>query len=116
MIQKVFSGENSIYRLTSLLKELSPEKVLIVRGKQSYITSGAKQAIDSLFRTNEVQVKEFCDFSENPKEEDVLNGIKLVNNLHPDLIIGIGGGSVLDMSKLIRFYYSYPFPENPARQ
>ena len=52
-------------------------------------------------------VTEFYDFEENPKIEDVRKGLSLLVSSNSSLIVGIGGGSVLDMSKLLRFFYSY---------
>lgn len=47
----------------------------------------------------------FCDFDENPKVEDIERGIKLFNNNDCEVIVAIGGGSVLDIAKLINIYH-----------
>ena len=39
--------------------------------------------------------------------EDLERGLLLLQQCKPDIIIAIGGGSVLDMAKLLRFFYSY---------
>ena len=52
-------------------------------------------------------VVEYFDFSKNPKYEDLERGLKLLELSGADVIIAIGGGSVLDMAKLIRFFHSY---------
>ena len=47
------------------------------------------------------EVIRFCDFTPNPKLEDAQAGINLVKQVRPDIVIAIGGGSVIDMGKLI---------------
>lgn len=106
MTQQYFIGERAIENLESIIQYYIPRTVFLVRGKKSYESCGAKDAIIK-FLPSDIKLIEFYDFSENPKIEDLEKGIKLLNEHTCDLIIGIGGGSVLDMSKLIRFFHSY---------
>lgn len=61
-------------------------------------------ALSSIFVNLECQVLDFQDFKENPQSEDLDKGILLLEKYQPDLIIAIGGGSVIDMAKLMRFF------------
>jgi len=71
-----------------------------VTGKSSYANSGAKSYVNiSLL---DFEVVRFYEFSSNPSLPDVLNGIEKFNNFQPDCIVAIGGGSVIDMAKLIK--------------
>lgn len=82
--------------------------IFIVRGKSSYNSSGAKDFIESLLSIgNAVVISEYCDFNSNPNYEDLVKGLNLFKEKKAQVIIAIGGGSVIDMAKLIRFYYSY---------
>ena len=47
----------------------------------------------------------FRDFEINPKLEDAIIGAELAEKNSVDLILGIGGGSVIDMAKLIKAFY-----------
>lgn len=78
--------------------------LLIVHGHKSYQSCGAMRIINEL--TENVDVVEFDDFTENPKMTDVEKGVSLLQRAEPDAIVAIGGGSVMDMAKLIR-HYSY---------
>ena len=49
----------------------------------------------------------FSDFTANPKYEDLLKGINLANFIELDLILAIGGGSTLDIAKLISCFLCY---------
>ena len=106
--QETYIGEGSIRVLTELLRKKSPQKRLIVRGKKSYSLCGAQKIIKNLIDNLKLTVSEFSDFTENPKEEDVIKGLQVLYREKPEIIIGIGGGSVIDMSKLLRFYYYHP--------
>lgn len=107
MEQQVFLGQNSIKELISILRMYSSKKIFLVRGKKSYELCGAKTLIDETLAVVPCQVTEFYDFEENPKIEDLERGLLLLQQCDPAIMIAIGGGSVLDMSKLLRFFYSY---------
>ena len=44
----------------------------------------------------------------NPKIEDAERGVALAIEAGVDLIVGVGGGSVMDMAKLIKAFYTAP--------
>jgi alcohol dehydrogenase class IV len=85
--------------LALYVRRFDPKKVFLVTGKSSFEASGARIFIENLLDTAEVT--SFSSFSVNPKIEDLQKGIELFNKGDFSLIIGIGGGSVLDMAKLI---------------
>lgn len=104
--QVVHIGEESIKQLQQLIVDLNPGSIFIVRGKQSYESSGAKSVLENCIQSG-CRIVEFSDFSQNPIIEDLYKGLEFIEHSKSDLIIGIGGGSVLDMAKLIRFCHSY---------
>lgn len=109
MKQKVYLGPNTASYLGHIINEYNPKTILLVRGKNSYSINGAKVSIKKAFFGKEINVIDYFDFQENPKIEDVEHGLKLMKKNKIDLIIAIGGGSTLDMAKLIRFFYSYNY-------
>jgi len=101
MTQKIFFEEN----ITSLAEEvncLCPKTILCVTGSSSYAASGAKVLVDRLF--GKYNIVSFNNFSVNPKLEELKNGIALCRDVEIDFIVAIGGGSVIDMAKLMRCY------------
>lgn len=85
-------------------------KIFVVHGKKSYQSCGAKALLEEVVMRCGSEIVEFDGFSDNPKKEDVDRGVALFKHNEPDMIIGLGGGSVLDMAKLIRFYSQQTIP------
>jgi len=86
-----------------LLMEKSMSRVLVVHGHRSY-QGKARSFIDGILQGLPVASEEFSDFTNNPRKEDVEKGSVLVNSFRPQMIIAIGGGSVIDMAKLLRHF------------
>ena len=102
MGQNVLFNNSSLEYLTKYLKEKSPKNILLVTGKKSYITSGAQLELENLLK--DYSWTRFFDFEENPKLEDVQKGVNIFNKDKCDFIVAIGGGSVMDMAKLINYF------------
>lgn len=85
-------------------------KLFIVHGHRSYPSCGAKALVDEVISQLGKEMIEFEDFSENPKKEDVDHGVAMMLQDLPDVMIAVGGGSVMDMAKLIRFYSHLMIP------
>jgi alcohol dehydrogenase len=100
--QEVLSGAHQLPHLTKYLLSKNVHHILLVRGKNSYVNSSAKSIIEPLLESFEVT--EFSNFSHNPKIEDVSRGIQIFNGSNCQAIISVGGGSVLDMAKLIKAF------------
>jgi len=98
-MQKDFVGKGSIEKLPGLLNDHSVRSILLVTGKKSFALSGAKKLLFPMFEN--CKVVQFSDFDVNPKLKDAIRGVQLVNKEQPDVIIAIGGGSAIDMAKLI---------------
>lgn len=99
MEQKEYFGAGNIKYLEEMLVDTGARNIFLVTGKASYESSGAKEKIDSLLKG--LQVTPFSNFSKNPNLQDVEKGIAQFNQGKYDLVIAIGGGSVIDMAKLI---------------
>lgn len=107
MEQKAFIGVDSLNKLFQCLQEYAPKELFLVRGKEAYRCCGAKAEVDRLVATLKCRVTEFFNFEVNPKIEDLERGVALLHTTNANVIVAVGGGSVLDMAKLIRFFYSY---------
>ncbi len=86
-------------RLRWEFKRHRSRTVLVVRGKKSYGLSGAELLLRNLL-TDHV-VTEWNEFSPNPSFDQLKEGILIARDVKPSLIIGVGGGSALDLAKII---------------
>lgn len=98
--KKIYLGYNSIKNLSKVLYDLKAKEIFLVCGKNSFTKSGAESVINSL--QSKFNFSRFSDFSPNPKIEDVQKGCDLFNKKKFDVILSIGGGSSIDISKLIK--------------
>ncbi len=49
-------------------------------------------------------IDRWSDFEPNPSTDDLACGLSKIAQFNPELVVGIGGGSVLDMAKLVRAF------------
>jgi alcohol dehydrogenase class IV len=101
MIQKEYIGIGTIDRLGDILDDFHIGKAFLVSGKRSFIECGAEAHINKI---KDIQFVQFNDYKNNPKIEDVNNGIRLFQQSKAEVIIALGGGSAIDMAKLICYF------------
>ena len=102
MKTQILFQENRLEDLIKLVKEHKIERIFLVRGGKSYANTGAELFIKKL--VGDIEIVSFYDFDINPNVVDLSRGVDLFRTNKFDLIIAIGGGSVLDMAKLISVF------------
>ncbi len=105
MIQQEYFGFNSINMLENILKNGAPRNIFLVTGRESFESCGAQKKLVGIFKNTNCDFTRFCDFSPNPKLEEIENGFDLFQQRRYDCIIGIGGGSSIDVAKSIKMLY-----------
>lgn len=101
-LKQAYFGRGCLNQLPALLQHYQAKQVFVLTGKASF--ESIKPQIDRLFNAAQVKATYFSDFEKNPKIEDVHKGIALLKQTHAELIIAIGGGSVLDIAKMINLF------------
>jgi len=96
--QSVLENEN-IAAIISWLKSKNTKKIFLITGKNSFHVSGSKNYLTPLL--DEYDYTKFSDFDDNPQLKDVYRGIELFKSEGCDCCIAVGGGSVIDMAKLV---------------
>lgn len=102
--QRTLIGPGSISELEQVVNTHGSGQILVLSGRASYQASGAADAIRRSVRAR--RITRFCDFSPNPTVEELQLALATYQRLSPDLVIGVGGGSAMDMAKLVRFFGS----------
>ena len=59
-------------------------------------------------RRNKVQIQLFTAVEPDPDITTVRKGVELMNSFQPDVIIALGGGSVMDAAKGMWLFYEHP--------
>ena len=101
-MQTEFIGKNSLKNIKKIISNLDAKKILLVTGKGSYKKSGSEEKLIQYL--GDAVIKRFFDFEANPNIKDVQVGISIISSFKPDLVIAIGGGSVIDIAKLINIF------------
>ncbi len=92
--------EEAISEVDDILRRSGAHRFFLVVDGNAYTSSGADKFIEpSLVGRS---VTRFSNFEENPKLHDVEKGVSLYKDLNPDIILTVGGGTAIDMGKLIR--------------
>jgi alcohol dehydrogenase len=95
-------GDGAICELPSLIEELGARRVLLVTGRRSFEASGAARVVPTLRTTAEI--RRWSGFAPNTDVADLAAGLEIVAEFGPDLLVGVGGGSAMDMTKLLRAF------------
>ena len=98
----ILFGQNAIMGL----KTYACSRVAVIHG--SGVNEEYKQKISNAVSAFEIVFVQKTWLGE-PTLENLSSTIKEIENFNPDLIIAIGGGSVIDGAKMVRTYYEFPF-------
>lgn len=98
---RVYFGEHCVR--DHLQKELDAmgQNILLTMGKGSVKRTGIYDEVISLLNQAGKTVFEFSGIMPNPTYDKVQEGVKLVKDNDIDFILALGGGSVMDCSKII---------------
>lgn len=96
-----FSYRGAIENLHKVIDLENANKILVFTGKKSF--EMIKPIIEK--ETTNCDITYYNKFSVNPKKEEIDIAIKTLNKEF-DLIVAVGGGSVIDFAKAYRYYSS----------
>ena len=88
---------NSIDDIQHFIKDKSFNKIFILCGKKSFVTSGAENLLKAL---DNKKIKCFYKSSEIPILEELVQITTEIHKFKPDLLLAIGGGTVIDYAKI----------------
>ena len=103
---KIYFGKGEVDKLGGLVKEIG-NKVLLVYGKSSIKRIGLYDKVIKQLSDNEIEVFELSGVDPNPRISTVREGQRLCQKHNIDLVLAVGGGSVIDCSKAIGLAAKY---------
>jgi len=97
---KAYFGRDVIHHLS---KEISKhgKKALLVYGTGSIKKNGIYDAVTEQIKQAGADAVEYAGIKPNPVIEDVREAVKLGKEAKADMVIAVGGGSVIDSAKVI---------------
>ncbi len=100
---RLIFGKDSIKRLPDVLS--GHTNILLTYGGGSIKRSGIYDKVKGLL--SDKHICELSGIAPNPKVQSARDGVRIARENHVDAILAVGGGSVLDLSKLISAAISY---------
>ena len=87
------------------LRDIACDTVVIITDAQSE-QRGVVDELRRNLRTRHVQV--FSEVEPEPDETVIHRGVALLERARPEVIVAVGGGSVIDAAKAMRLFYEHP--------
>ena len=98
---EVVFGKDGLQKLPALLEKRGVSRLLIVCGGESAKKSGLLDRLFALLNGAGLQYDVLSGVQPNPRVELVRVGVQKALALDAQLILGVGGGSVLDTAKAV---------------
>lgn len=100
-------GQGTIKDLGKYIKEYGDKKVLLLYGKGSIFKNGVYDEVVSSLKEHGIEYVEMDGVKPNPVLSKVIETVDLMKREKVDAIVAVGGGSVLDTSKISAAAYYY---------
>ena len=102
-------GSGSLNQISGICKDLKILKPLIVTDKNLQ-NNGIMQDLKNKLFNSSIPLNIFSKVDPNPTEKNLNDGLKILKNGGFDGIIAFGGGSALDLGKLLGFMVAQKLP------
>jgi len=105
MRQIEYIGLNSTESIIHIIEKENIKKPFVVISESAFKGSELEEILRSLLKLGKIEdIYFFSDFENNPKYEDIIKGLELFKKNRYDVIISYGGGSSIDVAKLIKYF------------
>lgn len=99
----------------SVLAEVPAHNVLLVTD-QTMIKFGLADQVTNILRQRGITFQVWEDVVADPDIATVVRGMKLMDSSYPDLVIALGGGSVIDAAKAVIFALAQTRPNTSRKR
>jgi len=97
---RIIVGNGKIKEIGNVAKKFGT-KVMLVMGKSSMKEKNIATMVENLLQSHGLTVEIFGGVKTNPRIEKIVEGTKIAKDFKPEVILGLGGGSVMDTAKAI---------------
>lgn len=106
---RVVVGEGAVTQCGNEAQRLGAERVLLVsdRGVEN---AGLLESVRASLDASGLPHESTLEISSNPLETEVLGAARVFDDFGANLVLGVGGGSVLDVAKLVRLSATHAGP------
>jgi alcohol dehydrogenase len=91
--------DGALSELARAMEEHPTRRILFVVDEAAYAACGAEPFVEAVLKTHHVD--RFTGFEPNPKIHDIERGIAQFRESPPDVVLALGGGTAIDLGKLI---------------
>jgi len=106
---RVVFGDGSIETIADEAKALGATKVLVV-ADAGVVEAGVVSSVEKALTDGGLPAVVFDQISSNPLEKELTAATQAYRDAEADLIVAVGGGSPLDIAKLVRVMATHPGP------
>lgn len=100
-IDRVYYGYDSTRELGRLLNHLKARKALVITSSSVRKTGFYREILSRI----PIGYSEFAEITQHSPMEEIEHATESLRNHQCDIIISVGGGSVTDASKAVRYYF-----------
>lgn len=104
---KLYFGKDKQLEIGNILKEQNAKRVLIFIGQGSVRKCGLLNQVTNILDNEKIEYKVLEGIRPNPSASLAREFVLLAREYKPDLLLPIGGGSVIDTAKLVAVGYYY---------
>ena len=105
---KIYFRENGVGTIGDIIsKNYGFTKVFLIYGGESIKKYGTYSKVIESLNRNGIIHEEYSGIQANPDIEDVIKMVEQTRKFKPDLLLAVGGGSVLDAAKSVAHGYYY---------
>lgn len=105
--KKVYSGTDSLQQIKEIISDKAAKNIFILSDQgvyQNHLLDG----LLSILKELPVEVATDYDAPREPSVYDVMTYVGKLNSIKADMIIAVGGGSVIDMAKILSVAVTNP--------
>lgn len=100
-------GKDTLGKIGAFVKDYGDSKVLLLYGKGSIFKNGVYDAVTASLKEHGIDYVEMGGVKANPVLSKVREIVDFIKKEKVDAIVAVGGGSVLDTSKITAAAYHY---------